>query len=162
MSKLILLCGKVGSGKSTYAESLKKIHPVMVLSLDEFMLSLYDEYLGDRHAECQGRCRMLILSLARQMLASGVDVALDFGFWTRAEREETRAQFEGAGFPVELHYVRRSPQQIAQSLVRRNQAIDAGQVQAYRIDEAMRARFDSLFEEPAPAEVDVWVGGEGQ
>lgn len=47
--KIYMLCGKVGSGKSTYAMKLKELHQAMILSCDDLMRSLIDEYLDEWH-----------------------------------------------------------------------------------------------------------------
>ncbi|HOV25823.1 MAG TPA: AAA family ATPase [Pseudobacteroides sp.] len=48
MAKIIIMCGKICSGKSTYSQKLKKEINAVVLSCDELMLSLFDEQLGDK------------------------------------------------------------------------------------------------------------------
>lgn len=45
MPKVIMLCGKICSGKSFYAEQLKNRINGIVLSCDDLMLTLFDEQL---------------------------------------------------------------------------------------------------------------------
>ena len=46
MGKAILICGKICSGKSTYAARLKKETNAVLLSVDEIMLDLFGLYDG--------------------------------------------------------------------------------------------------------------------
>lgn len=41
MAKVILICGKICSGKSTYAEQLRVQNNAVVLSTDEITLALF-------------------------------------------------------------------------------------------------------------------------
>jgi predicted kinase len=43
--------------------------------------------------------------LAQEVLRLGVSVVLDFGLWTRIERDEMRSAARGLGVGVELHYL---------------------------------------------------------
>lgn len=50
MAKVFLICGKICSGKSTYAEQLRvKNKTAILLSVDEIMLSIFGQYIGERH-----------------------------------------------------------------------------------------------------------------
>ena len=44
-----LLCGKTGSGKSTFARTWQAERGAALLSVDELMLALFPEYLGEAH-----------------------------------------------------------------------------------------------------------------
>ena len=43
--------------------------------------------------------------LAQEVLRLGLSVVLDFGLWTRIERDEMRSVARGLGVGVELHYL---------------------------------------------------------
>ena len=49
MAKVIMTCGKICSGKSTYAEKLRKESGAVVLSIDELMTAVLGRELGDMH-----------------------------------------------------------------------------------------------------------------
>ena len=51
MAKVILLCGKLCCGKTTYAEHLRAQNKAVLLSIDEVMLTIFGQYTGDRHDE---------------------------------------------------------------------------------------------------------------
>ena len=42
---------------------------------------------------------------------------------------------------------------------KRNEAIAAGTAEGYPVDAGLKEKFGRCFEEPAPAEVDVWIEG---
>jgi predicted kinase len=90
---LYLLCGLPGSGKSTLGRKLAA-SGVIVLSLDEdvarFTGGEYDEAIGEAVAGVHR-------AVAARRLAEGRDVALDWGFDKRDERDELRALAHEAG-----------------------------------------------------------------
>ena len=47
MAKLVLICGKLCCGKTTYAKRLAKEIQAVRLSCDDIMLSLFGKDLGD-------------------------------------------------------------------------------------------------------------------
>lgn len=150
MAKLILICGKLCSGKTTYAKTL----PAVSLSVDELMLSLLDPYLGDLHEVYAARAKAYLLQKTEELLANGVDVVLDWGFWKAAERKAIRERFSRLGHVVELHYLA-IPNDVWEARIEgRNQAILRGEVQAYHVDENLRNLFESLFEPPEEGEID--------
>ena len=48
MAKVIMLCGKICSGKSTYANSISKQEKAVILSVDEITLALFGQYTGEK------------------------------------------------------------------------------------------------------------------
>jgi len=75
-----LLCGKVCSGKSTFAKTLHQKNNGVILSCDDLMLCVFDEYLGDSHEEVANRCKEYLYQLATNIALSGTDVILDLDF----------------------------------------------------------------------------------
>lgn len=45
MTNVHMICGKAGAGKTTYARRLEEERRSLLLSLDEWMLHLYDEHM---------------------------------------------------------------------------------------------------------------------
>ena len=153
MSKVILLCGKIASGKTTYAEALRRESGAVILSCDELMLTLFDQCLGEKHDETVARCSRYLNRLALQIIASGLDVILDFGYWSRAERETVRAFFASRGVSVCLHYVCCEEGLRMKRLHERNQALAHAEERVYLIGDELRERLDQKFEEPSEEEV---------
>lgn len=51
MTKVILICGKICSGKSTYAKKIAKQQKAVRFNPDEIMKHFFGEHLGDKHNE---------------------------------------------------------------------------------------------------------------
>ena len=51
MPKVILICGKICCGKTTYAKKLVKEQNTVLLSCDEITLALFGQYIGEKHDE---------------------------------------------------------------------------------------------------------------
>jgi len=150
--EVILICGKIGSGKTTFARRLLKERPAVLLSCDELMLTLFGQQLGDRHDEVVRRTKDYLLNQSLEILKTGVSVILDWGFPTRREREETIAFFARRGFSCQGHYITASDEVLFENLRRRNLAVLAGTENAYYIDEAILQKFKDVFEEPDDTE----------
>lgn len=157
MGKIILLCGMACSGKSTYAESIRAREQAVVLSCDELMLRLFDEYMGDAFAPAHEKVCAYLEELTLRIVAAGANVILDFGFWKRADRGAVRARLRAKGVGTELHYLPVSPNRWERNVRSRNEDYAAGKPGVYFMDENMIALFPARFEPPSPEEVDVWV-----
>ena len=55
MAKLICICGKICSGKTTLAEELLKCGRAVRLSCDEVADVVFDKNLGDKHDEVMAK-----------------------------------------------------------------------------------------------------------
>ncbi len=158
MAKVILLCGMVCSGKTTYAQALMHQTGSVCLSCDELMLALFTEPMGEDYDTALSRAKGYLYTLARQLVQTGVTVILDFGFWSRQERDEVRAMFAGYGMQTELHYLKVNEERWGQNIAARNKGCRNGDTAAYPIDEGLIHKCLMAFEEPAPGEADVTVG----
>ena len=147
MTTLFLLCGLPGSGKTTLAKRLECERRALRLSPDEWMWSLsidlYDE--GKRAA-----IEALQWQVAARALNLGVNVVLEFGFWSRRERDDYRSRAEALGARVELLYLDVSRDELWRRLNERNADLPAA---TGRMDEANLDRWWRRFEPPTPDEL---------
>ena len=157
MSKVIITCGKIGAGKSTYAEKLRKSEKAVLLSCDEITLALFDGNIGEKHDEIVERCQKYLFQKSLEIIEIGCNVILDWGLWQKEERIEAREFYKKHDVPCEIHYIHVSDVQWQANLEKRNADVLAGRTSAYFVDEGLAAKFDGLFEEPERSEVDVWV-----
>ena len=101
-SKLIIVCGLPGSGKTTLAKQLEEKFKAIRFCPDEWMealsIDLYDE--GQR-----GRIESLQWKLGQELLQRGVTVIIEWGTWGRSERDVLRLGARALGAEVELHYL---------------------------------------------------------
>lgn len=159
MAKLFLICGKICSGKSTYAKQLQADKQAVILSVDEIMLAVFGLYAGEKHDEYAANVRHYLFEKSLEIIQADVDVILDWGFWTKAGRNEAKAFYRSRDIECELHYLNISDEVWQARVNQRNQSVIAGETTAYIVDSALAAKFEARFELPAKDEVDVWVDG---
>ena len=148
--KAILICGKLCCGKSTLAAALLRENRAAALSCDQLTLALFPQGLGEGHDDLAARARQYLLDRAADLLALGVDVLLDWGFWTRESRRETERFFRDRGFETRWHYIQIDDDEWRRRVAKRNQEAPAG---AYAADEGLIAKCQALFEPPEPGEL---------
>ncbi|MDE5992285.1 MAG: ATP-binding protein, partial [Oscillospiraceae bacterium] len=154
-AKVILICGKICSGKSFYAERLRKEHEAVMLSVDEITLSLFGQHIGEKHDEICERTQKYLFEKSLEIVEVGTDVILDWGFWQREDRDHAREFYKSRSVPCEFHYVDISDEVWKKNLAERNAAVSAGKTAAYFVDDNLAAKFERLFETPDESEIDV-------
>ena len=90
MAKVVMTCGRICCGKSTYARRLSAELGAAVLSVDEIMLAVFGQYAGDKHDEYVEKLKRYLLNKSAELIGSGINVILDWGFWTMDERRAAR------------------------------------------------------------------------
>jgi predicted kinase len=99
---LTIVCGLPGAGKTTLATELERGHDAVRLCADEWMHTLGID-LWD--AQARAKIEALQWTVARQLLARGIPVIVEWGTWSRSERDALRTGAREIGAAVELHYV---------------------------------------------------------
>lgn len=158
MPKVILICGKLCCGKSTYAERLRLEQRALLLSVDEIMLAVFGPYAGEKHNEYTEKIQAYLLEKSVEIIRTGCSVILDWGFWTKAKRTAAKTFFQNRGIACELHYIAVSDPVWQARIAQRNRQVLDGQTDAYFVDERLMEKFQNLFEPPAEDEIDVRVG----
>lgn len=154
MAKVNIMCGKIASGKTTYAKKLSENHRAVILSVDDLMQKLYDRCPGEKqHTETVKRIMDYFYELAEDTVSNDIDVILDYGFWTRADRKSAREYFEGKGIKTALYYIQTPEKTRLSQFEYRNKILKESQI----IEENMRKKLDAYFEEPDKDEIDVLV-----
>lgn len=157
MSKLIVICGKICSGKSYYANQLKEKENAVILSTDEATFDLIENEQGDFYNIFAQRVNGYLKKKAVEIVRAGATVILDWGFWTRAERKETTDYFNSFGIDVEWHYVDVEQSRWQKLIEERNAKIQNGIGGSdFYVDEGLFNKMLSVFEEPLKNEIDVW------
>jgi predicted kinase len=100
--RLVLLCGLPASGKSTLARQIADVYGAVRLNPDSWELALG---IDPFDAEFQARLEAEFWRLSERLLALGVSVVLEWGFWARWERDEKRDRGRALGAAVELRYL---------------------------------------------------------
>lgn len=104
---LFLMVGLPGSGKTTRAKELERETGAIRFTPDEWHLFLFGDDFHDPqehelHNQRHDKVEALMWQVGKRLLAQGVSVILDFGFWAKEQREKKfrEAQALGAGFAI--------------------------------------------------------------
>lgn len=144
MATAHLIHGYLGAGKSTYARRLAAETGAVLLCFDEWYLRLYTDGspTGALDDDLLNRLYAVLNDHWPRLLAAGVDVVLDFGFWSRSWRDDARALAAAAGAEPRLHWVQTSDETALARCLTRNE--DPGS--AFLLDRdayvALKARYD--------------------
>ena len=157
MAKIFLICGKICSGKSTYGEKLRKERNAVLLSIDEITLSLFGQHCGDKHDDYVERTEKYLFEKSLEILEIGVNVVLDWGFWTKEERKYAKTFYEIRNIECEFHYIDVNDEEWTRRLTKRNGSVLKNEVSAYYVDENLAKKFAGIFEKPEKEEIDIWV-----
>jgi predicted kinase len=150
MPTLFLICGLPGAGKTTLARQIEAERGALRLCPDEWIAALLADP-GDRAELDRMRdpVEQIQWQVARRALSLGLDVVLEFGFWSRAERQRFRAEAESLGARVELRYLPASRETLWQRLQQRNADLPPG---TFAVSSAELDLWLSWFEPPGPDE----------
>lgn len=159
MPKVYLICGKICSGKSTYAEQLRIQNNAVVLSTDEITLALFGQHCGDKHDDYVERTQNYLFNKSLELIEVGINVILDWGFWMKEERDYVREFYNRRNIACEFHYIDISDETWKARLKKRNSEVIAETTSAYYIDDNLAEKFASIFEVPSKDEIDVITRG---
>lgn len=157
MARIIITCGKLCSGKTTYSKRLAKEIGAVRLSVDEITLLLLGPFAGDILDEYFQKLEKYLMEKSIEAAEAGVSSVIDLGLWTKAEREKVREFYRERGAECEIHYLRVPDGVWRERIEKRNREIEAGLTEAYPVDENLLKKFESFFEEPSPDEVDAII-----
>ncbi len=158
MSKVILICGKICSGKSYYANQIKKKENAIILGVDEVTYDLFDNNLGEAHDEMGSRIRAYLMKKTVEIVQAGCSVILDWGFWTSAWRKEVTDYFIANNSNIEWHYIDVDEETYKKNIIDRNEKVSNGEGEYdFYVDEGLLEKVLSRFEEPTKDEIDVWI-----
>ena len=143
---LVLVSGLPGSGKATHARAVERRLSAIRLSADDWLeelaIDLWDEDARDRIEQLQRR-------LAKRLVAVDVSVVIEWGTWSRAERDHIRVEAQRLGARTELHHLAAPSEVLYGRVVRRGReepAISRQQVE----------QWEAAFEAPSPDETERW------
>ena len=156
MSTLHLVCGLPCSGKTTFAKTLEQEHHALRLTPDEWHVCLFgqdaadDGYYGDVHTERHSAIEAMLWQVAARVLSLGTNVVLDFGFWSRVERDDFRSRAADLGAGFKLYYLEVPNDELLARLTKRNAHLPPG---TFFIEPAQMKEWFSIFEPPTLEEL---------
>ncbi len=160
MSKVILTCGKICCGKTTYAQKLCKENNAILLSVDEITLALFGRDAGENHDTYVERTEKYLFEKSIELIESGINVVLDWGFWMKEERDYAREFYNSRNIACEFHYIDISDNTWKARLKKRNSEVLAEETSAYYVDDGLAQKCASIFEVPSEDEIDVIYQGD--
>ncbi len=157
MAEVYLICGMICSGKSRYAQKLRAERDALILSTDEITLSLPQDAIRDCFDRVSDGVNTYLMNKSLEVLAAGVDVILDWGFWTKEKRDEIREFYRSRGVKFRFCYIDVNSETLALNVSDRNRKVEAGETAAFYVDEGLAKKCSDLFEVPSPEEIDVRI-----
>jgi predicted kinase len=148
VARLILLCGLPGAGKTTLAGRLAAARPAVRLCPDEWILALGGQ-LSD--AGFRKRIERQMHVQAEETLSHGIDVILEFGFWSRVDRDRLRLMARRHGAAVELHHLDAPVDELSRRLAERDRTLPADRMLG--ISRAQLEEWAGAFEAPDAEEL---------
>jgi predicted kinase len=147
MATLFLICGLPGSGKTTLAKRLEQEHSALRFTPDEWIAALgLDPFDDAKRAAVEAEQ----WRLAARALQLGVDVVLDFGVWSRSERDSFRQRARTAGARTVLHFLDVPREELRRRLKARSAERAPGAVD---VDDAQLDSYIAWLERPTPEEL---------
>jgi len=146
-TRLVLICGLPASGKSTLARQLAPRIPAIRLDKDDWVTQLGGDVWDD---ELRVRVEHQLWVLTQELLTQRQSVILEWGHWSRAERDEKRLGARALGVGVELHHLHAPLDELIERAERRNASGE------WRASPMTRAHFESwatLFQPPDEEEI---------
>ena len=153
---LTLMVGLPGAGKTTRAKELEQATGAVRFTPDEWHLFLFgDDFHDPRehalHDQRHDRVEELQWRLGKRLLAQGVSVILDFGFWAKEQREEKYREAQALGVEFSLCYVHAPLEELCRRLEAR---VQAGQKNVFQtITREDMEQWAALFQEPDEEEL---------
>ena len=156
MGKVILLCGKICSGKSYYARSIKESLNAVIISPDEITYELLNNEQGEFYDIFSKRLNKYLTKLVGEIALSFSNVIYERGLWTKEERKEVVKYYREKNIECELHYICVDDDIWKLNIRERNKRIEDGNGGSdFYLDEGLINKLEKLWEEPTKDEYDV-------
>lgn len=141
------------SGKTTLAKQLEIEQKAIRLTPDEWQRYLFgQDATHPEHDERHTKIEELLWSIAASALGIGTDVILDFGLWTKSERDDFRERAAALNATTVIHYLNVPHDKLFARLeIRNNGAPD----EVTYIPPAMLKEWISIFEVPDDKELEL-------
>ncbi len=152
VATLHLMVGLPCSGKTTLAKQLEHERSALRLTPDEWQIGLFGQDAEEpEHDARHNFVEAMLWKIASRALELGTNVILDFGFWSREEREDFRQRAKQLGASSEVHYLDVSDEELLRRLRVRNSQPSR---QHFFIPEESMKAWIAIFQKPTPDELE--------
>lgn len=157
MARLILVCGPVGAGKTTYSLSLSKEIDAIRFSIDPWMQTLFSKDMQSLDyswmIERVKRCYEQIWQVSEQILCLNGNVILDLGFTTKEQRQYFFDLAKELAIAPEIHYLDALKNTRKKRIETRNIEKDPS-VYSFDVNNMMFNFMEPKFEAPSEKELE--------
>lgn len=148
MSKVIMMCGVCGSGKTTFAKKKEK-EGFIRISIDEEMWKLYGargiDYPNDNYEELSSIVGSKLQNDIVNYIKEDKNLVIDFSFWSKSNRKYYKNFLEELGADIQLIYLKVDKETLKKRIESRNKNHDAN---SQFIDEKTFEMYYNGFEDP--------------
>ena len=156
MPKVILICGKICSGKSYYSNMIKDKYNAVIISPDEATYELINNEQGEFYNIFSKRLNKYLTKKVGEIVKSGANVIFERGLWTKEDRINTKKYFQDKNIECEIHYVSVDNETWKKNINERNKRIEEGNGGSdFYLDEGLMRKLESMWEEPTEEEYDI-------
>ena len=156
MGKVIVVCGKICSGKSYYSKSIKDSLNAVIISPDEATYELINNEQGEFYNIFSERLNKYLTKKVAEIAQAGANVIFERGLWSREDRKNIREYYKNKGIECEIHYVCVDDETWGHNIIERNKRIDEGKGGSdFYLDEGLLKKLESKWEEPTKEEIDI-------
>lgn len=155
MGKVILVCGKICSGKSYYSESIKESLNAVIVSPDEATYELINNEQGEFYNIFSERLIKYLNKKVGEIAKAGANVVFERGLWSKKDRQDIKQYYKNMGVDCEIHYVYVDDKTWKQNIAERNQRVlDGNGGSNFYLDEGLMNKLESKWQEPSKDEYD--------
>ena len=156
MPKVILICGKICSGKSYYSNMIKDKYNAVIISPDEATYELINNEQGEFYNIFSTKLNKYLTKKVGEIVKSGANVIFERGLWTKEDRINTKKYYQDKNIECEIHYVYVDNETWKKNINERNKRIEEGNGNSdFYLDEGLMRKLESIWEEPTEKEYDI-------
>ena len=155
--KIIAICGKIASGKTYYANTIKEKENAVILNTDELTYAMFDNEQGEKYTEVSERANEYLSKKAVEIAKAGCNVILDWGFWNKIIRKNTTEYFNSKNINIEWHYIDIDDLLWEKNIKERNKKIENGENKTdFYVTDGLKQKLLENWETPNKEEIDIW------
>ena len=146
-----IICGFIGSGKTTFARKLEKETGAIRITKDEWMIKIFGNKItsNKNFEEYDHNIIELARGIAFTILKAGKDVIIDEGFWAKSQRDDIKKKILQVGAKPIFYYVECSVKKMKERVINRSKYPP---IDSFEINEEMFDKYLKYWEPPTVEE----------